>query len=230
MQTAGRCGHVCSIATHATAFSIPNLRKSEKPMKLSSSLARLPLPECNIMKIQLGPGMVSNPFGSCRAFVETIVLDNCAACLDQIEQGGELDGRRLARDLFNAVVSLDAIIDYLWVQEGCPDDIYDFRKCIGNEVPLLDELHQLANAFKHCVRGHTREKAAKSTQEHAEDLLLTKVRGTVVTNLDGRVEVDASIVWELSKSVRPTLEAAFRFWLDLTQKDPGIGTAGQRAG
>ncbi|WP_161656095.1 hypothetical protein [Alkalidesulfovibrio alkalitolerans] len=100
------------------------------------------------------------PFKNSASYIQMIVLDNCLEYFEEYERlcerGGSTQnlGRRLLRKLFNAVESLNNIPDYMLFDKNIPEHkMCEIKKKIISECPEMNIIFDLANAYKHCVRG-----------------------------------------------------------------------------
>ena len=159
-----------------------------------------------------GTGVFCGPFESSRAFVETIALTNCVEYFSETKR--DVLNRRRSLRLFNAVVSLDSAVDYLWHDRGHPVPLQVFLDELAREEPALKELRELSNALKHCTRGRQDKKGFKidDRKRHAGEVVPMNLKVDVGADASGEPAVTLTISSDLLEEAHSVLERAFRFW------------------
>lgn len=158
-------------------------------------------------------------YSSLHNFLAFVALPNCVAYFSETNaETKDVIQRERGRCLFNAVVSLDCAVEYLFHEtrfdDQGPSSVADVLA--GN--PVLARLRDISNAMKHCVRGKASKNgfAADDTKKHASDLSSTTVKGTV--GLEGEVvQLDVSLKTEFDAAAVHALEDAWRYWIRFHQ-------------
>lgn len=160
-------------------------------------------------------------FANLHNFLFFVALPNCTeffrleqAETEEMEKRGELADptkRELSRALFNAVVSLDAVLDYAFHAERGGTNQRPFNEMLEQHEPAITELREISNALKHCV---TRADAKTNSAEVLHTYVQAQLGVTEVTSSRVTVKIEA----ELLAKARSALTAAFRFWLSQGQK------------
>lgn len=122
---------------------------------------------------------------SSERYITFIALENCieyflmVGCIGnntkpKITRGQEL---KIFRAYLNAIESLNNIIEYVYFDKFCKNiSFFDFQTRMLKEYNILQNVHDIANAYKHCIRGtwqnkifykNTKSKSAKDiTVDH----------------------------------------------------------------
>src|SRR5690606_299108 len=156
-------------------------------------------------------------FGNLHNFLHFIALNNCVDLFheEQVEEeqiaerGKPADStrRKYSRLLFNAVVSLDSVLDHAFSAEGGgkQNEQWAFNEKLFKKEPALRDLREVSNALKHCV-------TRSSKKVDGVDLVQNQLEGAVRINEDGSFEVNTVIQSEVLAMAREALPQAFRFW------------------
>lgn len=166
---------------------------------------------------------LAGPFGNLHNFLHFIALPNCSE-LAELEQGereeieekgriADSTRREFSRALFNAVVSLDSVLDYAFQAEGggTAQDQHAFNARLFEKEPGLNDLREVANAMKHCVTWNPQ-------RMNGEAVVRTSIRGDVTVTADLEVTVDLQIESHIIDKAGTALPKAFRFWLSQGQR------------
>jgi hypothetical protein len=153
-------------------------------------------------------------FGSLRNFLETVALQNCVDYFRELEkESPDKTKREQARHLFNAIVSLDSAVDYMfWEQTQAPT----VKALIAGLPSEIGELREMANALKHCVRGGY-DKGGRfqpnPSKTPAKAIVRPQVNVTVkLTNEGGPAGIRMDVSTELLEAAHRALLAAFGYW------------------
>ncbi len=151
------------------------------------------------------------PLGSHKNYIEHIVLRNCQDYMitagiinDNLTPLGE-NKREEFRHYFNSIVSMEQILDYLYFETKDNYKIKsgqrNFKKNILNQHPILKEISETANAFKHCITNNPDKKNAKDA-----------VTSTIKTNISLSKGLQ-DIAQEYHYDSQLLIEG-FKFWLE----------------
>lgn len=159
--------------------------------------------------------LFDGPFGTSANYLTMIALPNCVEYFGELEQPNPgIVRREQARRLFNAVVALDAAVEYVYHAENRAISMTAsaFIKSLGSEV---ERLRDVANALKHCVRGNDR------TVPFRRDDAKTHAHGYATTNLSVSVDLSAGHVQVTGDTVlddaHAALLAAWQYWVRRVQ-------------
>lgn len=149
------------------------------------------------------------PLGSHKNYIEHIVLRNCQDYVvtagiinDNLTPLGE-NKREEFRHYFNAIVSMEQILDYLYFEtkDNCKIKIgqRNFKKNILNQHPILKEISETANAFKHCITKNPDKKNARDTVKNEIKANISLSKGlqdiTQDFNYDSQILIDGFKFW-----------------------------------
>ncbi len=154
------------------------------------------------------------PFGSLRNFLEMVALPNCVDYFQEAEtESRDAIRREQTRHLFNATVSLDSAVDYMFSEQTQASSVTALIASMPSEI---GELREIANALKHCVRGRN-DRAGQfqpdPSKTAAKAVVRPKFNVTVkLTNQDGPPGVKVDVSAELLAVANKSLAAAFAFW------------------
>ena len=161
------------------------------------------------------------PLGSHKNYITYIAFENQLDYLT-IKKQHEEDGCSATPDRYkefrlflNAVESFNNIIDYLYFEHEDQikyQKVDDFRKAIHVKYPELDELSELANAYKHCIRERRGQKNDKLAW--ARDL--QKPILNININLNQflpLVNAEYKFLWPIEEH-ESKLYKVFDFWLE----------------
>ncbi|MDD3593840.1 MAG: hypothetical protein PHX18_04335 [Candidatus Gastranaerophilales bacterium] len=149
------------------------------------------------------------PLGSHKNYIEHIVLRNCQ---DYITTAGIINDnltplgknkREEFRHYFNAIVSMEQILDYLYFETKDNYKIKigqsNFKKNILNQHPILKEISETANAFKHCITNNPDKKNAKDAVTSTIKTNISLSKGlqdiTQEFNYDSQILIDGFNFW-----------------------------------
>lgn len=156
---------------------------------------------------------LGGPLGSFRNFLAMVALPNCIDYFDaEKRETGDTTRREETRHLFNAVVALDSVVDYMFHEQGAPGRLADFIATLN--APEVAALREIANALKHCVRGQHRGRAFQETSDktHARDIHVSTLHVDVVAEANALPSVNFEITSALLSDARDALANAFRYW------------------
>jgi hypothetical protein len=166
----------------------------------------------------------TGPLNNHKRYIELIALQNATEYYDLVKADQERPSLALAdrykelRYLLNAIESINNIPEYLYFDthpahaNPTPDE---FRARLLRENECLSRIADVANAYKHCVRGKTRDGAFRKSEEkqHAAELARHGVR-IEIKEVAGTVQVTTQEeTFEVDRDAVEALEAAFRFWV-----------------
>jgi hypothetical protein len=160
-------------------------------------------------------------FGNLHNFLHFIALPNCLDFFhreqserEEVANNGQVADvtrRELSRVLFNAVVSLDTVLDYAFHAEGGGPDQGPFNQRLFQKERALAELREISNAMKHCVtRNADRLDGAEVVQ--------TRIHGEAVVTDALAVNVTIQIEAKVISRANDALGNSFRFWLSQGQQ------------
>lgn len=165
------------------------------------------------------PEFFKGPLGSHRNYITYIAFPNYAEYLRCKKQNEEQSRSNTAtrygefRLLLNAVESLNNILDYLFSEHNKRikrKTLYKFKDKASSKYPVLKELADLANAYKHCGRWDDCEPRKR---KHAGELQKTHV--TIHINVsNARLSCAEYQFCGPLPEHENTLNEAFKFWLD----------------
>lgn len=167
------------------------------------------------------------PLGSHTNYIRYIALDNCSdyavLCGLNKENGKDKtpDKFKEMRYFLNAIESLNNILDYFYYEfedEITYAKLFDFRKAVWNKYPILENVAELANAYKHCVRENRQVK--QTSKLWAKDLQKPQI--DISVNLtEIKTSVGFSFPWPIQEH-EGVLDEAFKFWLNYIQNNNTI--------
>src|SRR6187402_599151 len=162
-------------------------------------------------------------FGNLHNFLHFIALNNCVdfdhhARSEEEELAAkgriaDVTQRKYSRLLFNAVTSLDAVLDYAFHAEGGGTDEQqrEFNKVLFAKEPALAELREVSNAMKHCITRN-------SNKLNGEGVIQTRITGEVTVSRELHVDVHVQFEVDIVPRATDALEKAFRFWMTQGQQ------------
>lgn len=167
------------------------------------------------------------PLGSHRNYIHHIALENYLEynmlCRLNKENGNNKtpDKYKECRYFLNAIESMNNILDYLYFEheyEVLQPDLKSFKRAVWNKYPELEQLANLANAYKHCVREGRGGK--NPNLPWAKDLQSPKLHLNVKISspLDVIVSADYEFPWPITEHEK-ILDNGFKFWVAYVQHD-----------
>jgi hypothetical protein len=167
------------------------------------------------------------PLGSHKNYIHYIALENYheykMLCGLNEENGKNKtsDKYKECRYFLNVIESMNNILDYLYFEhedEIQQTNLRNFKKAIWNKYPELEELANLANAYKHCIREVRDVKKVKLPW--AKDLQNPQVNVDVriSSSQDINTPVDYEFPWPIAQHEQ-VLEKTVKFWLRYIQHD-----------
>jgi hypothetical protein len=160
------------------------------------------------------------PLGSHLNYITHIALQNQFEYLKLKKKHEEENNSGTAakydefRLFLNAVESFNNIIDYFYFEYEdriTYKKVDEFRKAIHRKYPDLDELSELANAYKHCVR--TRNGKKNDKLPWARDLQASRLEIHINISRDKPIiDADYEFPWPLEEHERKMFKA-LDFWL-----------------
>jgi len=128
--------------------------------------------------------------------------------------------RKRAASLFAAVVAFDAVPEYVFHDLGVWSREQDLRAELARGQPALGELHEIANALKHCRRGRINKANRFEVSEskmHAVDVAPADLQVGVDVGDGGVVRVTASFGAPIADRIHACLGECWRFWVAASQ-------------
>lgn len=167
------------------------------------------------------------PLGSHKNYIHHIALENfqeykmLCGLNDENSKDKPPDRYKEFRYFLNAIESMNNILDYLYFEHEAEiqhPKLNHYKKAVWNKYPELEELANLANAYKHCIREGRGGKNANLPW--AKDLQKPQLNiGVKITQTEGvNVSVDYNFPRPISEHEQ-ILENAFRFWIMYVQSD-----------
>jgi hypothetical protein len=157
-------------------------------------------------------------FGSLRNFLERVALPNCVDYFwEAKKETRDKTKREQTRHLFNAIVSLDSAVDYMFHEHTEAPTV---TALIAGLPPEIGELRELANALKHCVRGNDRggRFQPSPSKTPAKAVVYPKINVTVkLTNEGGPAGVKLDVSTEMLATANEILGRAFGYWFHYVQ-------------
>ena len=175
------------------------------------------------------------PLGSHKNYIAHIALPNCVDYSVLVKSNREnkkrssSDKYKELRYFLNAVESLNNILDYMYFETINPDkvsrkDCDNFKRKFCARYPVLIKVAEIANAYKHCIRGYDDKKKGEFKERedvlHARDLAMCKIYLSVGLRV-GRPLVEMQYSFDGIDSEKLVGEA-FRFWVDYINGKAGI--------
>lgn len=167
------------------------------------------------------------PLGSHRNYINHISIENYheykRLCGLNEEQGKDKtpDKYKEFRCFLNVIESMNNILDYLYFEhegEIKQSNLKEFKRAVWDEYPELENLANLANAYKHCIREARNVK--NETLPWAKDL--QKPQLNIDVNIsppsDVKTSVNYDFPWPISEHEQ-VLEDALNFWIEYIQPD-----------
>jgi hypothetical protein len=173
------------------------------------------------------------PLGSHRNYIVHVALANGVDYIS-LKKRHQEDGRSATPDRYkelryflNAVESFNNIADYLYFEHEdriAHGSVGKFRTALHAKYPELGDLAELANAYKHCVRGKEDKKTNKTKKNNrllwARDLQRPALNIRITPGeTKPSVEVDYEFPWPIEEH-EAKLNKAFEFWLGYHNDDP----------
>lgn len=165
------------------------------------------------------------PLGSHKNYIHHIALENYheykMLCGLNEENGKNQtpDKYKECRYFLNVIESMNNILDYLYFEhenEIKQTDLKSFKRAVWDKYPKLEELANLANAYKHCIREGREGKNV--TLPWAKDL--QKPQLSVDVRISSSHGVNASVSYKFPWPIAQhevVLENAVKFWLGYIQ-------------
>jgi len=113
------------------------------------------------------------PLGSHRNYISHIALPNCVEyfmCKSQHQEQGQTETPAKYAEIrlfLNAIESLNNVPEYLFYEHGEPANskgLPKFLQAMRTKFPILAQVADLANAYKHCGRRHDGGTQARDLQ------------------------------------------------------------------
>lgn len=167
------------------------------------------------------------PLGSHKNYIHHIALENYyeykMLCGLNEENGKNKtsDKYKEFRHFMNAIESMNNILDYLYFDhedEIRQSSLKEFKRAIWDKYPELEELADLANAYKHCIREG--RGGRNVNLPWAKDLQKPQLNVDVIisSSQDVDTSVNYEFLWPIAKHEQ-VLEKAVEFWLGYVQHD-----------
>jgi hypothetical protein len=157
-------------------------------------------------------------FGSLRNFLEMVALPNCVDYFREAEkETRDKTKREQTRHLFNAIVSLDCAVDYMFSEQT---QVSSFRVFFSGQPAEVRNLREISNALKHCVRGSEKGGLFRPdpSKTAAKAVVYPKINVTVkLTNEGGPAGVKLDVSTEMLGAANEVLTAAFGYWFHYVQ-------------
>jgi hypothetical protein len=177
------------------------------------------------------------PLDSHKKYIEHIALANVVEYLSlkrahaEEKRTSSSDKYRELRYFLNAVESVNNIPEYLYFDKHStranplPEQ---FRSQLLDSHPCLKRLADIANAYKHCVRGRSDKKKNDFSEmqdvDHARDLTKSPLTGSVNIEPDGTARIEMQYEF-IPPNEEETLEEGFRFWVEYLNGERQIDVA-----
>jgi hypothetical protein len=171
---------------------------------------------------------IKGPLGSHRNYLNHIALMNCIDYFNLQKKHEEMNESNTPskyeelRLFLNAIESLNNILDYFYYENEdsiSHSKLNDFKRAVFGQYPALNDVADIANAYKHCIREGRSGKNAKLPW--AKDL--QKPSLVVDINISDtsqpKVEAEFKFEWPISEH-EEAISEAFRFWIKY-QNDEG---------
>jgi hypothetical protein len=167
------------------------------------------------------------PLGSHKNFIHHIVLENYheykMLCGLNEEKGKNKtpDKYKECRYFLNVIESMNNILDYLYFEhedEIQQSSLKNYKNSVWAKYPELEELANLANAYKHCIREGRGGK--NMSLPWAKDL--QKPQLNVDVKISSSLGVNTSVNYEFPWPIaehEQVLGKAVQFWLGYIQHD-----------
>jgi len=171
------------------------------------------------------------PLGSHRNFINHMALANYqdyqTLCGLNKENGKQQtpDKYKEFRYFLNAVESFNNILDYFYYEnesELGDVNLTQFKRKVFVKYPILEELSDLANAYKHCIREkrerRTRTFVKNTELAWAKDLQKPEIN--VDINISHESGVGANVTYNFNWPIpenEKIINNVFLFWLDYIQ-------------
>jgi len=167
------------------------------------------------------------PLGSHKNYIHYVALENYheykILCGLNDENGKDKtpDRYKECRYFLNAIESINNIIEYLYFEhedEIQQSKLKDYKRAVSDKYPELEELANLANAYKHCIRESRGNK--NTGVPWAKDLQNPHLNIDAAVSLAKgiQVSVDYQFPWPIYEHEQ-ILEKALAFWLAYVQHD-----------
>ena len=176
---------------------------------------------------------IKGPLGSHKNYITYIVLPNCIDYFQLQKLNEEHNNLHASskygevRHFLNAIESMNNILDYFFYENESYlsiDHLTTFKKQVCSRYPILKDVADIANAYKHCVR--------ESKGNKNPELLWARdiQRPRMVVNIDLmslnnplkkediKVNTDYKFEWPID-SYEQTLVDAFKFWKSYGEPD-----------
>lgn len=161
---------------------------------------------------------IDSPISSHRNYIALIALANCAEVFRSLNLVGRneipesINSRDEFRKYFNAIITIDHIVDYMYWEDENLDKTQiscsDYKFNIAKQYPIIGKIASYANAYKHKKRIF---KGDKENKKLIETLNFNKQN----LNVDG--ESNYYLPYDLN-----LLKEAFKFWHEYINKGKKI--------
>ena len=179
------------------------------------------------------------PLGSHRNYIQHIAFENFLEYCDLVkvnEEQGDRSARtryKEVRYFLNAVESFNNIPDYVYFDTyrgdwTKPPTVAEFRDALHKLNPCLARVAEIANAYKHCVRGRGgRGKWTKNEKGvlHAADLTKSELLMQVIVHPDQPLEFAHEHRFESIDSTDKAMDEAWAFWIEYVNGEDDIDVA-----
>lgn len=181
----------------------------------------------NMDKIRI-PDSLKGPLGTHKNYIAHIALDNCVDYFRLREKNkeegnnGTSNQYKELRYFLNAVESLNNIFDYMYFEtykENTEQTLNKFKQDYLEKHTELKNISEIANAYKHCIRGAFKNGKFTPNKNslHASDLTENTIHFTVNMSVD-RPLTELQYSFKGIDSEK-TLKKAFRYWVNYINND-----------
>ncbi len=169
--------------------------------------------------------LLGSPFANHFAFLNFVALPLFVAYERRMREPADAFERSRSASMFAAVVALDAVPEYVFHDLGAWPSEGELRRELARGAPALGELHELANALKHCRRGRLNRATGRfevaDGKLHAADVAPTDAQVGVEMGEGGAVRVTLSLGAPILARIPECLEECWRFWVAASQSPDG---------